>query len=72
MLTWFFQTITENYKLKHKLKLQPTAVYSDGRADPFLGGPINKWLHIIPRANQGLENLHIVKVNHLEEFNKPF
>jgi hypothetical protein len=43
------------------------------KANPSLGGTINKWLHIIPRANQGLENLHIVKVSHLEDqFHKHF
>jgi hypothetical protein len=43
---------------------------SDRRTNPFLGGTVNKRLQIIPRVNQGLENLHIVKVNRLEEIDK--
>lgn len=42
------------------------------RADPFLGGTINKCEHIIPRANQGLKNSHVVNVDHFEEFDKHF
>ena len=43
---------------------------SDRRADPFLGGPINKWLRIIPRVNQGPENPQVINVNHAKEIVK--
>ena len=42
------------------------------RTDPFLGVTINKSQHIIPRANQSLENSHVVNVDHFEEFDKHF
>ncbi len=40
------------------------------RANPFLGGTINKRLQIIPRINQGPENPHVIDVDHLEEIYK--